>query len=141
VTRRQRIVMLIAALVAAIGLADCGYLTVKHLRGDYVRCDTDCSAVLGSKYAEVAGVPLAEIGAVAYIAVFVAAVLAAIGLRGARNVVALMAIPMALTSLWLVYLQAFVIHAFCKYCLLSAAACITLALLVLTEWLIRRRAR
>jgi uncharacterized membrane protein len=133
--------MLVAAMVAAIGLADSGYLTVKHLRGDYVRCDTDCSAVLGSKYAEVAGVPLAEIGAVAYIAVLVAAVLAVIGLRGARSVVALMAIPMALTSLWLVYLQAFVIHAFCKYCLLSAAVCITLAVLVLTEWLIRRRVR
>jgi uncharacterized membrane protein len=133
--------MLVAAMVAAIGLADSGYLTVKHLRGEYVRCDTDCSAVLGSKYAEVAGVPLAEIGAVAYIAVLVAAVLAVIGLRGARSVVALMAIPMALTSLWLVYLQAFVIHAFCKYCLLSAAVCITLAVLVLTEWLIRRRVR
>jgi uncharacterized membrane protein len=133
--------MLVAAMVAAIGLADSGYLTVKHLRGDYVRCDTDCSAVLGSKYAEVAGVPLAEIGAVAYITVLVAAVLAAIGLRGARSVVALMAIPMALTSLWLVYLQAFVIHAFCKYCLLSAAVCITLAVLVLTDWLIRRRVR
>jgi uncharacterized membrane protein len=141
VTPRQRIIMLVAAMVAAIGLADSGYLTVKYLRGDYVRCDTDCSAVLGSKYAEVAGVPLAEIGAVAYIAVLVAAVLAAIGLRGARSVVALMAIPMALTSLWLVYLQAFVIHAFCKYCLLSAAVCITLAVLVLTEWLIRRRIR
>ena len=133
--------MLVAAMVAAIGLADSGYLTVKYLRGDYVRCDTDCSAVLGSKYAEVAGVPLAEIGAVAYIAVLVAAVLAVIGLRGARSVVALMAIPMALTSLWLVYLQAFVIHAFCKYCLLSAAVCITLAILVLTEWLTRRRVR
>ena len=140
-TPRQRIIMLVAAMVAAIGLADSGYLTVKHLRGDYVRCDTDCSAVLGSKYAEVAGVPLAEIGAVAYIAVLVAAVLAVIGLRGTRSVVALMAIPMALTSLWLVYLQAFVIHAFCKYCLLSAAVCITLAVLVLTEWLIRRRVR
>jgi uncharacterized membrane protein len=133
--------MLVAAMVAVVGLADSGYLTVKHLRGDYVRCDTDCSAVLGSKYAEIAGVPLAEIGAVAYFAVFVAAVLAAIGLRGARNVVALMAIPMALTSLGLVYLQAFVIHAFCEYCLLSAAACITLAALVLTEWLLRRRVR
>ena len=140
-TRQQRIVMLIAALVAAIGLADSGYLTVKHLRGDYVRCDTDCSAVLGSKYAEVAGVPLAEIGAVAYLAVLVTAVLAAIGLRGARSIVVLMAIPMALTSFWLVCLQAFVIHAFCKYCLLSAAACITLAVLVLTEWLIRCRVR
>ncbi len=138
-TRRQRVVMLIAALVAVVGLADSGYLTVKHLRGDYVRCDSDCSAVLGSKYAEVAGVPLAGIGAVAYFAVLVAAVLAAIGLRRARRVVAFLAILMAFISLWLVYLQAFIIHSFCKYCLLSAAACITLAALVLTDWLLHRR--
>jgi uncharacterized membrane protein len=133
--------MLIAAVVALIGLADSGYLAVKHLRGDYVRCDDDCSAVLGSVYAEgVAGVPLAGFGAVAYSVVLVAAVLAAIGVRAARNVVALMAILMALSSLWLIYLQAFVIHSFCKYCLLSAAACFTLAALVFTEWLLRRRA-
>jgi uncharacterized membrane protein len=133
--------MLVAVMVAVIGLADSGYLAVKHLRGDYVRCDDDCSAVLGSKYAEVAGVPLAAIGAIAYFAVFVAAALAAIGHMGARRVVALIAIPMAVTSLWLVYLQAFIIHSFCRYCLLSAAACITLAVLVLTEWLLRHRAR
>ena len=133
--------MFVAVLVAIIGLADSGYLTVKHLRGDYVRCDDDCSAVLGSKYAEVAGVPLAGIGAIAYFAVLVAAALAAIGLRSARSAVALFAIPMAVTSLWLVYLQAFIIHSFCRYCLLSAAACITLAVLVLIEWLLRHRAR
>jgi uncharacterized membrane protein len=133
--------MLVALMVAVIGLTDSVYLTVKHLRGDYVRCYDDCSAVLGSKYAEVAGVPLAGIGAIAYSAVLVAAALAAIGLRRARSVVALIAIPMAVTSLWLVYLQAFIIHSFCRYCLLSAAACITLAVLVLTEWLLRRRAR
>lgn len=131
--------MLVAAAVALIGLADSGYLAVKHLRGDYVRCDDDCSAVLGSKYAEIAGVPLAGVGAVAYAAVFVAALLAAIGYTGARRVVALFAIPMAVTSVGLIYLQGFVIHSFCKYCLLSAAACFTLAALVFTEWRLRRR--
>src|SRR5437016_8654075 len=104
--------MLVAVLVAVIGLADSGYLTVKHLRGDYVRCDSDCSAVLGSKYAEVAGVPLAGIGAIAYFAVLTFAVLAALGDTRARHVVAFLAIPMALISLWLIYLQAFVIHSF-----------------------------
>jgi len=139
VIRRQRIVMLVAVLVAVIGLADSGYLTVKHLRGDYVRCDSDCSAVLGSKYAEIAGVPLAGIGAVAIFAVLTAAVLAAIGYAKARDAVALLAIPMALISLWLIYLQAFIIHSFCRYCLLSAAACITLAAVVFAERLLHRR--
>ena len=139
---KPRIVMLVAAIVALIGLADSGYLTVKHVRGDYVRCDNDCSAVLGSKYAEVAGVPLAGVGAVAYFIVFLAATLAAIGYTGARRVVALIAIPMALTSLWLIYLQAFVIHSFCKYCLAYPRQLASLwQSLVLTEWLLRHRAR
>jgi uncharacterized membrane protein len=133
--------MLVAALVAIVGLADSGYLTVKHLRGDYVRCDSDCSAVLGSKYADVGGVPLAGIGAIAYVGVLTAAILATLGYNKALYAVASMAIPMACISLGLIYLQAFVIHSFCKYCLLSAAACITLAVLVLTEWVLRRRAR
>src|SRR5712692_550534 len=102
--RPQRITML-AALVAVFGLADSLYLTVKHLQGSYVRCEDDCSAVLGSKYAVVAGIPLAAIGAVAYCAVFVAAVLATLGYANARKAVALIAIPMAVTSFWLVYLQ------------------------------------
>src|SRR2546423_8253942 len=118
--RQQRIVMLVAALVAAIGLADSGYLTVKHLRGDYVRCDTDCSAVLGSKYAEVAGVPLAEIGAVAYIAVFVAAALPANGFRGARSRGALLAYPQGPPSPLLRFLPALRFHSFCPYLPLSA---------------------
>jgi uncharacterized membrane protein len=37
---------------------------------------------------------------------------------------------MFLTTLWLFYLQAFVIHHFCQYCLLSAAVTTTLTVLV-----------
>jgi uncharacterized membrane protein len=38
---------------------------------------------------------------------------------------------MFLATLWFLYLQAFVIRAFCAYCLLSAAVTAALALLVL----------
>ena len=40
---------------------------------------------------------------------------------------------MFLATLWFFYLQAFVIHAFCAYCLLSAAVTTTLTLLVLAR--------
>ena len=135
----QRFVMLVAAMVALIGLADSGYLAMKHLRGDYVRCDDDCSAVLGSKYADINGVPIAGIGAIAYMAVLTAAALGALGYTRARYAVALLAFPMALISLWLIYLQAFVIHHFCQYCLLSAAITITLTILVFVSSRINRR--
>ena len=52
-----------------------------------------------------------------------------------------MGIIMALLSVWLIYLQAFVIHAFCKYCLASAAVCFTLAALVVIDRVFCRPSR
>jgi uncharacterized membrane protein len=133
-TSRSRRIAIVAAIVACIGLADSGYLTIKHLQGAYIRCGDECSAVLGSRYAEgIAGVPLAGFGAMAYLTVIVAALLAACGLSAGRQIFTVMAIVMALISVWLIYLQAFVIHAFCKYCLASAAVCFTLAGLALLD--------
>jgi uncharacterized membrane protein len=129
---------IVAVLVASSGLADSGYLTIKHLQGSFIRCGDECSAVLGSKYAEgIAGVPLAGFGAMAYTTVIVAALLAAWDLSVGRQIFAVMATIMALVSVWLIYLQAFVIHAFCNYCLASAAVCFTLAGLALVDRLHR----
>jgi uncharacterized membrane protein len=134
-----RRIAIVAAVVACFGLLDSGYLTIKHLQGSYIRCGDACSAVLGSKYAEgVAGVPLAGFGAAAYMTVIVAAMFAARGSMLGRQILAVMATTMALVSLWLLYLQAFVIHSFCKYCLASAAASFSLAGLVLIERLLCR---
>jgi uncharacterized membrane protein len=134
-----RRIAIVAAVVACFGLVDSGYLTTKHLQGSYIRCGDACSAVLGSKYAEgVAGVPLAGFGAAAYMTVIVAAMFAARGSMLGRQILAVMATTMALVSLWLLYLQAFVIHSFCKYCLASAAASFSLAGLVLIERLLCR---
>src|SRR5437762_7757238 len=111
-TRLSRRIALAAALVALFGLADSVYLTVKHLEGSFIRCGDECSAVLGSRYAEgIAGVPLAGFGAMGYVTVIISAVSAALGSSLGRRIFALMAIAMAVVSLWLVYLQAFVIHA------------------------------
>ena len=137
---RSKWIAIIAASVACFGLIDSGYLTIKHLQGSYIRCGDECSAVLGSRYAEgVGGVPLAGFGAMAYATVIIAALFAVAGSWLGRRILAITAITMALVSLWLIYLQAFVIHSFCKYCLASAGASFTLAGLVLIELLFRRR--
>ena len=121
-------------VIGCFGLADSGYLTIKHLQGSYIRCGDECSAVLGSKYADgVAGIPLAGFGAIAYAAVIVASLLAACDQPAGRRLLVLTGPAMALVSLWLLYLQAFVIHAFCKYCLASAAASFILAGLAFVE--------
>ena len=131
---------LTAAIVSLIGLADSIYLTIEHVTGQSVRCTivAGCSEVLSSPYSVVAGVPLAMIGAAAYFGVFSFATLTAFGYRFAAKLLTVLVLVMFLVSLWLIYLQAFVIHAFCQFCLLSAAVATALTVIVL---LARRAAR
>jgi uncharacterized membrane protein len=124
------------ALVALVGLADATYLTVEHLTGRSVRCMivSGCDEVLQSSYATIAaGFPVAALGALAYFTVFSLATLSAFGYAGARRLLTPLVALMFLAALWFLYLQAFVIHAFCAYCLLSAAVTTTLALIVLAR--------
>ena len=123
----------IAALLALAGLADATYLTVAHLVGEHVACagTSSCNEVLSSKYATLFGQPLAAYGGVAYFVAFSLATLLAFGHTGLRRYLALTIAVMFLGTLWLLYVQAFVLHAYCTYCLLSAACTFMLAGLVL----------
>src|ERR1700752_5517378 len=123
----------VAALLSLLGIADALYLTIEHLTGQTVRCTitSGCSEVLSSQYAVMAGVPLAAIGAAAYFSVFSLATLAAFGYRIAGTLLTALVLLMFLVSLWLIYLQAFVIHAFCQFCLLSAAVTTALTVIAL----------
>ena len=127
----MRKLYIIAALLSLLGLADALYLTVEHVTGQSVQCTiiSGCSEVLSSRYAVVAGIPLAAVGAAAYFTVFSLATLATFGYRAAGTLLTPLITAMFFVSLWLVYLQAFVIREFCQYCLFSAA--ITTALLVI----------
>ncbi|HEU4795924.1 MAG TPA: vitamin K epoxide reductase family protein [Pyrinomonadaceae bacterium] len=130
-----------AAIVSLLGLADAIYLTVQHVTGQSVRCTivSGCSEVLSSPYAVVAGVPLALIGAAAYFSVFSLAILAAFGYRIAGILLLPLVLLMFLFSLWLIYLQAFVIGAWCQFCLLSAAVTTALTVVVLIGVILRRK--
>ncbi len=132
---------LIAALVSLIGLGDAIYLMVEHLTGQSLRCTivSGCSEVLSSPYAHIGSVPLAAIGAIAYFSVFSLATLAAFSYRLASTLLRILVAIMFLTTLWLLYLQAFVIHHFCQYCLLSAAVTIALTVVVLIASRINRQ--
>lgn len=127
----------LAALLSLFGIADALYLTIEHLTGETVRCTitSGCSEVLSSPYAVVAGIPLAAVGAAAYFTVFSLAILALFGYRIAGTLLTPLVIAMFFVSVWLFYLQAFVIRQFCQYCLISATitTCL-LALVVSLRW-------
>jgi uncharacterized membrane protein len=128
-TRAQRIIYISIAVLALVGVAETVYLTALHLAGAHVACiaSANCSRVLGSSYAEIGGFPLAAIGSVGYFAVFSFSTLALFGFRRAPLLLALTIAAMFLATLYLLYLQAFVLKSFCDYCLFSAALVFLLA--------------
>jgi uncharacterized membrane protein len=133
--KRQNFLNLLIALLSLCGLADAIYLTVEHITGQSVRCTiiAGCSEVLSSSYAVVGGYPLAAFGALAYFTVFSLAILAVFGYRIAGQLLLPLVACMCLVSLWLIYLQAFVIHHFCQFCLLSAGVTFVLTVLVIVR--------
>ena len=134
-SRTRIILYTIASLICLAGLANATYLTVVALTGEAAACGNvaGCLEVLGSPYARIAGIPIAAVGAVAYFAVFVCAVFACFGYARARKFFGLIVWAMFVVTLWLLYLQAFKLHAFCRYCLFSAAIIFLLAGLVVVS--------
>ncbi len=100
---RARIVLYtIAAIISLAGLADATYLTVAALTGETDVCagSTGCFEVLGSKYARIAGIPVAVLGVWAYFAAFTFAIFAGFGYARARIFFAVTVWAMFAATLW-----------------------------------------
>jgi uncharacterized membrane protein len=115
--------------VAGIGVA--GYLTWVHYADLETVCvggGGGCERVQSSEYAELAGIPVALLGLVGYLAIA-----AAIALPGeaARMAAALLALAGAGFSLYLTYLELFEIDAICQWCVASAVLMCALAVVTL----------
>jgi uncharacterized membrane protein len=133
--RLQAIFYTVAALISMLGLAEATYLTVIYLSGETAVCggSASCFQVLGSKYARIGAIPVAGLGALAYFGAFSFATFAAFGYRRAQNLFALLVAAMFAMTLWLLVVQAFLLHAFCRYCLFSAALIFLLTGLVVAR--------
>jgi uncharacterized membrane protein len=116
-----------AALLAACGAAIAGYLTWVHYAGLEPVCaggGEGCERVQNSPYAQLAGIPVALLGLVGYLAILVSLVA-----RGelARLATAVLALIGFAFSAYLTYLELFVIDAICQWCVASAAVMTALA--------------
>jgi uncharacterized membrane protein len=133
---------IVAAIVALFGLADGIYLTIEHVTGRTAQCiaSSGCQDVLSSKYAAMGPIPLASLGALAYFTAFSTALLAAFGYAKCRALFALLVGIMFATTLWLLYLQAYVLHAFCDYCLFSAGVTTVLTVIAIVNAFLREPA-
>jgi uncharacterized membrane protein len=134
---------LVAAIVALVGLSDAIYLTIHHYTAEAVPCGEmfDCEMVLTSPYATMFGLPQALFGSLAYFVAFSLALLTAFGNRRLWLLFGLVVTSMAAYSGWLIYVQAYYIHAFCQFCLLSAGTTFTLFLLFIISFFVGRPSR
>jgi uncharacterized membrane protein len=122
-SRASIVLYTVAALFAVAGLADATYLTVIALTRETAACggSAGCSEVLGSRYARVAGIPVAGFGLLGYFSAFTFAVFAAFNFARAQKFFVLTVCALFAATLWFLYVQAFILHAYCRYCLFSAA--------------------
>ncbi|MDP9099334.1 MAG: vitamin K epoxide reductase family protein [Verrucomicrobiota bacterium] len=122
-SRGHVILYSVAGLFCLFGLVDATYLTVMALTGETAACSgqAGCFEVLGSAYSKVAGVPVAAFGVAGYFTAFTFAIFATFNYAPARKFFALTVGVLFAATLWLLYVQAFLLHAFCRYCLFSAA--------------------
>src|SRR3954471_4186877 len=118
-SRGRMILYSIAALFCLFGLADATYLTILALTGETAACSgqAGCQEVLGSVYAKVAGIPVASFGVAGYFTAFSCAIFAGFDYTRARKFFAITVGVLFAATLWLLYVQAFLLHAFCRYCL------------------------
>ena len=134
------------ALVALIGVFLSLYLTMFKLGyiGTLACGSGSCETVQLSKWGDFLGVPVAAWG-VGYYAIVLGLAFAGVQVRyesSARLTNWLVYVTGAglLFSLWLTYLELFVIHALCRWCLGSAAMTLVLFLLALWDRRAERRA-
>jgi uncharacterized membrane protein len=132
--RQDRLRVAMAGL-ALLGIAIAGYLTWIHYAGIKPLCISGgggCEQVQSSRYSELAGIPVALLGLIGYVAI-----LASLWVRGEAG----LALGVALTlgglgfSAYLTYRELFTIDAICQWCVASALVMTALAGLAITRFL------
>jgi len=126
---------ILIAILAFIGMIDALFLSIKRNAGP-IPCHVThgCTDVLTSKYSEVAGIPLSWLGLAFYVTIFGLAVFSVFedpkndSELPLRTIFYLSGVGLIISAL-LVGIQAFILKAFCEYCLLSAALVLSIFLL------------
>lgn len=130
---RTRLIILLIAIVAFLGLLNAMYLFMTQETGNAVTClvsGDGCQAVAESPYSQLFGIPLAALGSLFYAAVFVLAALAMSFKHPLlRKLIFVGAVAGILFSVYTSILMVFVIQAFCEYCALSIVDSILLFIL------------
>lgn len=122
-------------VVSLLGFIDATSLTVDHYTSATLPCTLThaCQIVTTSAYSEIKGIPVALLGSLYYLGIFLITCLffETKSEKLFRIVSSITAVGF-LASIWFVSLQFFVLHAICQYCMISAGTSTILFALGLT---------
>jgi len=128
-------IIVVFLLLSVLGLIDATYLTIQHYRDASVVCllINTCDLVLQGSYATLGPIPVSLLGIVYYLGIFLLSLVSLIK-KNERLffMTALLTVFGLLASLWFLYIQLFIIHSLCFYCLFSALDSMILFILGLT---------
>lgn len=132
--------VIVVLIVALLGFIDASYLTVEHYKNVIPPCSVTggCEVVLTSIYSTILGVPVSLLGAIFYLLILVGA----FAYLESKNDQFLkwslmLTIPGFILALWFVYVQIFILHSYCIYCLgsfLTTTILFTLAMKIFTKY-------
>jgi uncharacterized membrane protein len=127
---------LVVSILSLAGALDSVYLAWLKFTGSVAACSNigDCEAVNNSRYAEFAGVPIALLGVIGYLAIL------GIALMEMRNPDWKFSLRLAffgftltgtLYSIYLTYIEVAILKAICPFCVLSAVIMVALFIIAL----------
>jgi uncharacterized membrane protein len=118
--------------IAFLGFCDAMYLTAEHYLNAIPPCFIvqGCDTVTTSVYSKIFGIPVSLLGTLYYLTVLVLG-LAYVDLKKTWSLKMLHLVTTVgfIMTMWFLYAQAFIIHAWCMYCLFSALSSTTLFVL------------
>ncbi len=124
--KRLSVSRLAVPVLGILGIAITSYLTYTHYSGAKAICiaGASCDAVLTSHYSEVWGIPLSLFGLAMYIVITAMGFWFALRESASEHLLALGIYGIAVTGIlftaYLYYLEIFVLHAFCTWCIASS---------------------
>jgi uncharacterized membrane protein len=125
----ERALRLVSATIAVLGIGVATYITIADSGGGAPACVAGghgCATVASSSYSHIAGINVAVFGIAGYVLLLAAAALPGDAGRFGGLLLALVGFGF---SAYLTYLELFVIHAICQWCVASAVL-MTLLLVV-----------
>ena len=127
--------------VSLAGFLDSAYLAASHYLNFDPGCTlfNGCETVLTSTYSKIHGVPISLPGAIYYLVISLSCIFIWES-TSSKPVIILKWLPILglAATIALLYIQAFVLHAFCTFCLFSAIS--SIALFILSCYVVRYEA-